>query len=167
MLKNLSSYKKNSILYLLIIAAGILLDQLSKAIVVAYLKPIRDLPLIEGVFHFTYSENRGAAFGILSNDRWVFMLVSSVMIVGMLAYLFYPKKQMGQLFSVAMAIVVSGGIGNMIDRLILGYVVDFLNFELINFAIFNVADSFVCVGAGIMVLAIILEMVAEVKAKKK
>ena len=88
MLNNLSSYKKNSILYLIVIAAGIFFDQLSKLLVVAYLKPIYDLPLIKGVFHFTYSENRGAAFGMLSNDRWVFMLVSTIMIVGMCAYLF-------------------------------------------------------------------------------
>ena len=145
---------------------GIYLDQLSKALVVEHLKPILNLPLIKGVFHFTYSENRGAAFGILSNDRWVFMLFSSVMIVALLVYLFYPKKQATQLFSVGVAMVVSGGIGNMIDRVVLGYVVDFLNFELINFAIFNVADSFVCVGAGLMVLSLILEIIKEAKDKK-
>ena len=145
---------------------GIYLDQLSKSLVVEYLKPIGDLPLIKGVFHFTYSENRGAAFGILSNDRWVFMLFSSVMIVALLVYLFYPKRQASALFSVGVAMVVSGGIGNMIDRVVLGYVVDFLNFEPINFAIFNVADSFVCVGAGLMVLSLILETIKEAKDKK-
>ena len=167
MLKKLSPYKKSSIIYLLIITAGIYLDQLSKALVVKHLKPIYDLPLIEGVFHFTYSENRGAAFGILSNDRWVFMLFSSVMIVALSVYLFYPKREANRLFSVGMAMVVSGGIGNMIDRVVLGYVVDFLNIELINFAIFNVADSFVCVGAGLMVLSLVLDIIKEAKERKR
>ena len=167
MLKKLSPYKKNSIIYLLIIAVGIYLDQLSKSLVVEHLMPIGDLPLIKGVFHFTYSENRGAAFGILSDARWVFMLFSTVMILALLIYLFYPKKQANQLFLIGTAMVVSGGIGNMIDRVVLGYVVDFLNFELINFAIFNVADSFVCVGAGLMVLSLLLEIIKEAKEGKK
>lgn len=167
MLKKLSPYKRNSIIYLLIIAVGIYLDQLSKALVVKYLMPIYDLPLIEGVFHLTYSENRGAAFGILSDNRWIFMIFSSVMIVALSVYLFYPKKEAGLLFSIGTAMVVSGGIGNMIDRVVLGYVVDFLNFELINFAIFNVADSFVCVGAGMMVLSLLIEIIKEAREKKK
>ena len=80
MLKKLSPYKKRAIISALVIILGIFLDQLSKWLVVKYLKPIKDVPLIDGVFHFTYSENPGAAFGMLSNDRWVFMLFSSVMI---------------------------------------------------------------------------------------
>ena len=167
MLKKLSSYKKNSILYLLIIAVGIYLDQLSKALVVEHLKPIYDVHLIEGVLHLTYSENRGAAFGMLSDNRWVFMIISTVMIIGISVYLFYPKRQSAPIFSIGAAAVVSGGIGNMIDRLILGYVVDFINVELINFAIFNVADCFVCVGAGLMVLSLVLDIIKEAKEKKK
>ena len=153
-------------LYTGVILIGILLDQLTKWLAVRFLLPIDTCPIINDVLHLTYAENRGAAFGILSNDRWVFMLFSSVMIVALLVYLFYPKKQATQLFSVGVAMVVSGGIGNMIDRVVLGYVVDFLNFELINFAIFNVADSFVCVGAGLMVLSLILEIIKEAKDKK-
>ncbi len=151
----------------MIIAVGIALDQLTKWLAVVHLKPVFDLPLIKGVLHLTYTENRGAAFGILSDSRWVFMLFSSVMIIAMGIYLFYPKKQSGLLFSIGAAMVVSGGIGNMIDRIALGYVVDFINVELINFAIFNVADCFVCVGAGIMVLALILEIIKEAKEKKQ
>ena len=167
MLKKLSPYKKSVILYLLIIALGIYLDQITKRLAVELLKPIHDFPLIEGVFHLTYSENRGAAFGILSNDRWVFMTFSTVMILALCVYLFYPKKQTGRLFSLAIAIIVAGGIGNMIDRVSLGYVVDFFYFKLINFAIFNVADVFVCVGAGLLVLAVLLETVDEIRKKKE
>ena len=166
MLKKLSNYQKNAIISTIVILLGIFLDQLSTWLVVKFLKPIGDLPLIGGVFHFTYSENPGAAFGMLKDDRWVFMLISTVMITAMLVYLFYPKNGATRFFSIAMAMVVAGGIGNMIDRIALEYVVDFLNFKLINFAIFNVADSFVCVGAGLMMLAVILEIAAEAKKKK-
>jgi signal peptidase II len=65
-----------------------------------------------------------------------------------------------------MSLLVSGGIGNMIDRTLLGYVVDFIDFRLINFAVFNGADAFVCVGAGILMLALILQIIDEEKAKK-
>ena len=167
MLKKLSTYKKNSLIYLLVIALGICLDQLTKKLAVTHLKPIHDLPLIKDVFHLTYSENPGAAFGMLSNNRWVFMIFSSVMIVALAIYLFYPKKQARPLFGIAMALVISGGIGNMIDRIIYEKVVDFFYFKLINFAIFNVADVFVCVGAGLMLLDVLLEMIAEARKGKK
>lgn len=166
MFKKLSPYKKDSLLCLLIIAAGIYLDQFSKLLATLHLKPIHDFPLIKDVFHLTYSENPGAAFGILSDNRWVFMIFSSVMIVALSIYLFYPKKQCRRLFSFAMAMVISGGIGNMIDRIAYGKVVDFFYFKLINFAIFNVADVFVCVGAGLMLLDVLLEMIDELKRNK-
>ena len=66
-----------------------------------------------------------------------------------------------------MAMIISGGIGNMIDRIALGYVVDFIDFTLIDFAVFNGADSFVCVGAGLLILALILDIVKEQKAEKE
>ena len=166
MLKKLSAYQKSAILYALIIAAGIVIDQISKLLAVVYLKPVRDFPLIKDVFHFYYTANPGAAFGMLSDNRWVFMSFSTVMIVGMCVFLFFPKKQSRPLFNIAMAIVISGGIGNMIDRIAYGKVVDFFYFKLINFAIFNVADVFVCVGAGLMVLDVILEIAEESKKEK-
>ena len=167
MLKKLTSYQKSSLIYILIIALGTLLDQITKALATAYLKPIFDFPLIEGVFHLTYTENSGAAFGMLSNNRWVFMIFSSVMIVAMCVYLFLPKKQSRPLFCMAMAAVVAGGIGNMIDRIVYGKVVDFFYFKLINFAIFNVADVFVCVGAGLMLLDVLMEIAEEAKKEKE
>ena len=71
------------------------------------------------------------------------------------------KKLVTLAVTVSVAMIISGGIGNMIDRTALGYVVDFIDFRLINFAVFNGADSFVCVGAGILVLALILDIVKE------
>ena len=147
-------------LYSLIILAGIALDQLTKWLAVKFLSPIDTLPLIDGVLHLTYVENRGAAFGMLANHRWVFIIISTVTIIAML-YVLFSAKLPNKLYTVSVSMIISGGIGNMIDRTLLGYVVDFIDFRLINFAVFNGADSFVCIGAGILILALILDIVKE------
>ena len=154
------------VLYASVIALGIALDQLTKLLSVKFLAPVSTVPLIQDVLHLTYVENRGAAFGMLSNSRWVFLVVSSVAIVGLCLYLFFGQAP-DRLSAVSLAIILSGGIGNMIDRIGQGYVVDFIDFRLIHFAVFNGADSFVCVGAGLLVLAIIRQMIAEKKNEKK
>ena len=147
-------------LYSAIILAGIALDQLTKWLAVKFLSPIDTVPLIKDVLHLTYVENRGAAFGMLANHRWVFIVISTVTIIAMLYVLFSGRLQ-NKLYTVSVSMIISGGIGNMIDRILLGYVVDFIDFRLINFAVFNGADSFVCVGAGILILALILDIIKE------
>ena len=151
--------KQCTLRYLLILsitAVGILLDQLTKFLVSHFMELGDTIPLIRDVLHITYIQNRGAAFGMLANNRWVFLIVSSVTIVGITLFLFL-SKQTGTLLTVSLSMILSGGIGNMIDRLALGYVVDMIDFRLINFAVFNGADSFVCVGAGLLFLAVLLE----------
>ena len=148
---------------LIILCVG--LDQLTKWLAVRYLSPIDTQPIIEGVLHLTYLENPGAAFGMLKNAPWLFNTVSAVTIVIIGLYLFLGHST-GRLYSVSLIFICAGGIGNMIDRIALKYVVDFIDFRLIDFAIFNVADSFVCVGAGMLILAMILEIAAEQKAKR-
>jgi signal peptidase II len=157
---------KDYIIYSAIIVVGIILDQVTKALAVAYLKAIETFPLIEGVLHLTYAENTGMAFGMLKEHRWVFMVTSTILILAMGFYL-YAMKSENRLYDVAIAMIVSGGIGNMIDRIGLGYVVDFIDFRLINFAVFNGADSFVCVGAGLLMLALIRDLIAESKKAKE
>ena len=154
------------ILWISITLIGILLDQLTKLLASLYLKPIDDLPLWDGVFHLNYHENTGAAFGSFKDNRWVFMTTSTVMIIALIGYLYLGFAE-NNLYAVALSLIASGGIGNMIDRIALGYVVDFLHFKLINFAVFNVADSFVCIGAGLLILALILDVKKEAQAKKK
>ena len=127
-------------------------------------KAVETVPIIKDVLHLTYVENTGAAFGMLKEHRWVFMLTSTVMIVVLAAYL-YGGLAENKLYAVAASMIISGGIGNMFDRIGLGYVVDFIDFRLINFAVFNGADSFVCVGGGLLVLALIIDIVKEAKAK--
>lgn len=156
----------NYIIYTVIIVAGIILDQLTKLLAIKYLRPIKTYPIIKDVLHLTYVENRGAAFGMLANHRWVFIVISTLTIVFLLVFLYagYTDKK---LYTVSISMIISGGIGNMIDRLYLGYVVDFIDFRLINFAVFNGADSIVCVGAGILILALLLDVIAESKKQNR
>ena len=153
------------LIYTAIILGGIGLDQLTKWLAVKFLSIRTTLPLIDGVLHLTYVENRGAAFGMLADHRWLFILVSTVAILAM-GFGLYGGFTSKKLYTVSIAMMISGGIGNMIDRLALGYVVDFIDFRLINFAVFNGADSIVCIGAGLLMLALILDLIKEEKAKR-
>ena len=164
------------IVWILIIAGVVLLDQLSKWLVVEFLSRETPFVIIEGILRFKYSENRGAAFGSFDEQRWVFMIASIVGIIGMSIYLFKfsPKSKLA---CTALSMIVGGGIGNMIDRTFRTgeiyegekVVVDFIDFypfpDLWN-AIFNVADSFVCVGAALLILWCIISTVQETKAEK-
>ena len=155
-------------LYLIAIMVGVVgLDQLTKWLAVICLKGNESFPLWEEVLHFTYAENTGMAFSLFSgeNERWIFMLFSSVAIVGILVYLIFWRPE-SRWMQVSLAMIVGGGIGNMIDRVLLGYVVDFIDFTLIDFAIFNVADSFVCVGAGILIVCLLIDVKNEMAAEK-
>ena len=163
-MKKLSA--KKYALFSAIILLGIGIDQLTKLLTVKFLKPIHSVPIIENVIHLTYVENRGAAFGMLSDSRWVFMIISSIAILGMIFFL-YSGFAPNLLYEISIAMIISGGIGNMIDRTFLGHVVDMIDFRLINFAVFNGADSFVCVGAGLLILALILDIIKDSKVKKE
>lgn len=145
------------LIYAAIILGGVGLDQLTKYIAASNL-PIDaspDVKLWEGVLHFRCISNDGAAFGMLDEHRWVFMSVSTVVIIGMLAFMVWKRRSIPPALGIAISLVISGGIGNMIDRVALGYVVDFIYFVPIDFPCFNVADSFVCIGAAVMFVCIL------------
>lgn len=145
---------------------AVALDQLTKWLAVAYLTPGESLPIWQDVLHLTYYENPGAAFGILTEHRWVFMIISTVAILALSYYIIRYRPQ-NFWVKLSLGMIVGGGIGNMIDRTILGYVIDFIDFCLIDFAIFNVADSFVTVGAGIMIVYLIKDLVRESRKDAK
>ncbi len=167
-MRSLQTYSRQMIywIYLAVLSLTVGLDQLTKALAVKFLQPVKEVPLWEGVFHLTYVENPGMAFGMLKDHRWVFMTVSVLGIALIGVYLFRCCKSTDNWTAVGLLFIMGGGIGNMIDRLALGYVVDFFDFTLINFAVFNVADSFVCVGAGLMAVGLILSMIREAKEAK-
>ena len=126
------------------VVLGVLFDQWTKALAVSHLKGQKPVILIDRVFQLCYLENRGAAFGLFQNQRVIF-LINTVIILAVMIYC-YGKIQGDKRFlplRICGIFICAGAIGNMIDRIYLGYVVDFLYFNLIDFPIFNVADIYV------------------------
>lgn len=142
--------------YLLFAGLLIVLDQLSKVWVVNTL-PLggpRD-PLVLG-FHLTYVQNTGAAFGIFQNVTLLLALLSAFVVFGIVVYLLRHAHTTPKLLLSSLTLILSGAAGNLIDRVRLGYVIDFIDFYVpgvIDFAIFNVADSCVVIGAGLLLLS--------------
>jgi len=153
------------LVFVLISIGAVILDQVTKLLAVNFLKPIDTFPIIKDVLHLTYSENTGAAFGMLKDARWVFMVFSVAAIIAIIVY-FIVVKPTDKLCITALSFILGGGIGNMIDRVLYGYVVDFIDFRLINFAIFNGADSFITVGAALLMLYFIIGEVKNAGKKK-
>lgn len=144
---------------------AIAFDFITKKIVVANMDLFEEIPLINGVFHWKYIQNRGAAFGMLADRREVFLVISTVAIIGMAVYLLFTRCDR-MWWMIAVGMLVGGGIGNMIDRIALGYVVDFMYVALIDFAVFNIADCFVCIGVGLLMYLSILDIVRDYKKEK-
>ena len=162
------------ILYTAVILGVVGLDHLTKILAVVFLKPVQSVPIIKGVLHLTYATNDGMAWGLFDDKRFIFLSVSTVMITVILLYLYLGLAE-NKSVGVSLAMITAGGLGNMIDRtfpiyagegIFRGEVVDFIDFTLINYPVFNVADSFVCVGAGLVILYILLDTVKEVKEVK-
>ena len=127
------------------------LDQGTKMLAVEHLTK-GAIPLIDGVFELTYVQNTGAAFGLLKNQRWIFMSITAVVMVVLLVVLMSGRFRRYRFANIAGTLILAGGIGNMIDRVAHGYVVDFLYFKLINFPVFNVADCYVVIGAALLLI---------------
>ncbi len=137
----------------LLILAG--LDQWTKALAAGHLMGKPPVVLLDGVFELYYSENRGAAFGMLQGRQAFFFLIA-LAVLAAAAYLLarMPLRRRYMPMAGCLLLVVSGAVGNMIDRVSQGYVVDFLYFKLIDFPIFNVADCYVTIGAALLVFLV-------------
>lgn len=122
------------------------IDQITKYISVESLKGASSLVLIDKFLSLTYVENRGAAFGILQNARWVFIAFTFIALIFIIYYKLKYKPQSITLNS-ALCLITSGAVGNLIDRVGRGYVVDMIEVTFINYPVFNVADCFVVIGA--------------------
>ena len=130
-------------MFYLIAIIWLVLDQASKYYVMNHFALGESLPVIQNLFHLTYIINRGAAFGMLTNQRWFFLAVAFVLII---VYGFYRKRVNNGPLSlrVGTALLIAGAIGNGIDRYVLHGVVDFFDFRI--WPIFNIADIGICVG---------------------
>ena len=130
----------------------LILDQVTKYIVATNFTAIGEtIPLWEGVFHFTYTENTGGAFSFFEGGavwlRWISLLVSLALVI------YGLKEKLSVIEQLAYGFVLAGAFGNGIDRFIFGYVVDFLDFRLINFPIFNIADVSINIGIIFLIYA--------------
>jgi signal peptidase II len=141
----------------LFIALLIILDQASKIIVKLNLKPIDNLDLINGYFSLTYVENRGAALGIFSNKKLLLIGITSIVIFAMIIYLI-KGQNLTKILRVSFILIIAGAIGNLIDRIYLSYVIDFIHFYVRSYdlPVFNIAD--ICVVSGTIILAFHLLM---------
>lgn len=139
--------------HLIYIIALIAFDQFTKYLVVENLKEGGPLNLIPKVFQLSYHENDGAVWGILSG-KIPFLVLTTAIILGFLVYVYFkiPMEKKYNLMQIILVFIVSGAIGNFIDRIARGYVVDFLYFELINFPVFNVADCYVTISSALLVV---------------
>lgn len=133
-------------LYILISALLLTIDQYSKYLAELYLKPIGSVPLIKNIFHLTYARNTGAAFSIFKDKQIFLIIITSIVIVMLIVYLLKIFKSANKILNIAFIFIIAGALGNLIDRIRLNYVTDFFDFTLVNFAIFNFADIFVVLG---------------------
>ena len=131
----------------------ILIDQIVKYIIRSAMYIGESIPVVRDVFHITYVQNRGAAFNMLDGQSLILTLVPAVAII---VAIWYMEKHLNEHWTLilSLGLVISGGIGNLIDRTILGFVTDMLDFRF--WPVFNVADIAVCVGAGFLILYTLL-----------
>lgn len=148
------------------IAVLVAIDQLTKYFVVTDLKPIGEKMLIPGFIQFNYVENTGAMMGMMSGKTTIMIIAAVIALVVLFALLFTKKIKFGFLYCCIIAII-SGGIGNIIDRVFRGYVVDFIEFLFVDFYVFNFADCLITVGAFLIIGYEIYDIIKESRKKKE
>ena len=122
------------------------------------LQPVTAMPVLPGVVELRFVMNDGMAFSMLSGKQ-TFLIIVTSLALGAVAYLLFNKKIFGRVGNAGLLLVLAGGIGNLIDRVMNGVVVDYINLLFMNFAVFNFADSCVCVGVGLLILDVLLDSV--------
>ena len=146
-------------IYYVIALIIFLVDQGSKWLVKTNMDLGQEISVIGDFFYITSHRNRGAAFGILQDQRWFFIVVTIIVVIALVWYIQKIKSQPDKLLPLALSLVLAGAIGNFLDRLLMGEVVDFFkfNFGSYTFPIFNVADSAIVVGVALIILDTLLE----------
>ena len=137
---------------LIIGALIVVIDQVIKYFVATGLKPIGEYTVIENLFMLRYVENRGVAFGMFQDLRWVFVALTPVMLIAIIVYMF-KKKPSGKFFYICAGLIIGGGIGNLIDRVLYGYVIDYLSLSFFP-PVCNFADYAITIGVILLVVYI-------------
>lgn len=135
----------------LVACAVVLIDQLSKFLALNFIKPFESIPIIKNIFHLSLVLNSGIAFGLFKNQVIFYLVLPAVAIIWLVFNLFLSReeKNFDRMYFFAMSLILGGAVGNLIDRLRLGYVVDFLDFRI--WPVFNLADSAITIGVAIII----------------
>ncbi len=154
------------ILSVLLCAALIGVDQVTKLLAIKYLEPIEYFDVIENVLRFRYVENTGAVFGSFAAHTVVLTVFSVVLLVFTIVYL-VKNRDKSKFINICLLLMVSGGIGNVIDRIRLNHVVDFIEPVFIKFAVFNFADCLITVGAFAIIIYLVIDLLKDAINEKK
>jgi signal peptidase II len=137
-------------MFYILILAVIILDQVSKFFIQTNMNLNSSIPLIDGFFSITYIHNTGAAFSVLQGKTIFLISIQMLVILIIFVYVIYKRSLLHWTLKASLALIVGGGIGNLIDRICNGYVVDFIHFHF--WPIFNIADISVCIGCGLLIM---------------
>lgn len=140
-------------------------DQGIKLLVIEYLKPIEYVNIWENVLRLRYVENTGAAFGSFATHT-LFLTVFSIILLGVVIYYLITNRNQSRLINICLLFMISGGVGNIIDRIRFQYVVDYIEPLFINFAVFNFADCLITVGAFSLIIYLIVDLIKDFKKEK-
>lgn len=138
----------------IIIFALILIDQITKYLIRINFQEGETLPIISDIFHLTYVRNRGAAFSMFENMEVITILIPIVIIVLTMAFLLHYKNKISKAMLISMSLIISGGLSNLIDRIIFGYVTDMIDFRF--FPVFNIADILVTLGCILIIISLFI-----------
>lgn len=140
--------------YYILIAAVIAADRLVKYLTASQMIPGETIPVIRDVFHITYVQNRGAAFSMMEGQTVFLVILPAAALTAALVLLIVKHRKWNTMLNVSVALICGGGTGNVIDRMMQGYVVDTFDFRV--FPVFNIADIAICVGCGLLLLDVLL-----------
>lgn len=156
--KDVNHLEENMYIYYLLAIIVIIIDQWTKWLVIQHMDLYEKIPIIENFFYFTSHRNKGAAWGILQNQMGFFYVITVVVVIGII-YFMHKHVKHDRLFGISLGLILGGAIGNFIDRLFRKEVVDFLDVYIFgyDYPIFNIADSALVIGVGLVLLATIID----------
>ena len=157
---------RRNVLYGVLAVLLVALDQWSKSLVLANLGSGRPVTVLPGILQFRYVQNTGAAFSVLTGKTLALSIVTAAILILAVVLLLLDKVP-GRWNQIALVLMIAGGAGNLIDRIVRHYVVDFIEVLFTDFAVFNVADCCVTVGAAILILSALVSFVKESKNQKE
>lgn len=140
-------------MYYLILAGIVLLDQFTKLLVNSLMYVGESIPVINNVFHITYIHNTGAAFSFMAGHTMFLAGLTAGVLLALLVYMIHGYKRHQRVLNLTLAFIIAGGVGNLIDRMVRGYVVDMFDFRI--WPVFNIADIAICIGCMLLVIYVL------------